>query len=150
ISVVSSGVVVEGFQIQHSGVSSYKDIAALSVIETQDVTIRDNRFINNFFGVYVQLVRHCLIENNTFQSDATTELNAANGIHCWKSAHITIRNNHIQGHRDGIYFEFVTQSLIEGNISENNLRYGLHFMFSHEDTYRNNIFRHNGSGVAVM
>jgi len=31
-----------------------------------------------------------------------------------------------------------------------NLRYGLHFMFSHECEYRDNRFERNGAGVAVM
>jgi nitrous oxidase accessory protein len=30
------------------------------------------------------------------------------------------------------------------------MRYGLHFMFSHNDEYRNNTFINNGAGVAVM
>lgn len=34
--------------------------------------------------------------------------------------------------------------------SEHNLRYGLHFMFSHNDQYHHNWFHHNGAGVAVM
>jgi nitrous oxidase accessory protein len=61
-----------------------------------------------------------------------------------------IENNHITGHRDGIYFEFVTASHIKKNISEKNIRYGLHFMFSHNDHYIENTFRDNGAGVAVM
>ena len=61
-----------------------------------------------------------------------------------------IENNSIQGHRDGIYFEFVTESIIRKNLSEKNVRYGLHFMFSHNDQYLGNIFRNNGAGVAVM
>lgn len=61
-----------------------------------------------------------------------------------------IRNNAITGHRDGIYFEFVTDSRIENNVSTKNVRYGLHFMFSHRDAYINNQFVDNGSGVAVM
>src|SRR5690606_1120057 len=52
--------------------------------------------------------------------------------------------------RDGIYFEFVTNSLIVNNHSEGNIRYGLHFMFSHDDEYRNNAFVNNGAGVSVM
>lgn len=54
------------------------------------------------------------------------------------------------GHRDGIYFEFVTESLIQKNISNNNIRYGLHFMFSNDDSYVGNVFKGNGAGVAVM
>jgi nitrous oxidase accessory protein len=44
----------------------------------------------------------------------------------------------------------VTASLIQGNLSEKNIRYGLHFMFSNDDHYLDNIFRNNGAGVAVM
>ena len=76
--------------------------------------------------------------------------NSGNGIHCWKCDSMRIINNYITGHRDGIYFEFVTNSLIQKNISENNLRYGLHFMFSHNDDYISNVFKRNGSGVSVM
>ena len=35
-------------------------------------------------------------------------------------------------------------------MSERNLRYGLHFMYSDDCRYVGNTFRHNGSGVAVM
>jgi len=31
-----------------------------------------------------------------------------------------------------------------------NVRYGLHYMFSNEDVYENNHFENNGAGVAVM
>jgi nitrous oxidase accessory protein len=58
--------------------------------------------------------------------------------------------NQVSGHRDGIYFEFVTHSVIWRNESHNNIRYGLHFMFSNDDAYIANIFKQNGSGVAVM
>lgn len=78
------------------------------------------------------------------------EIQSGNGIHCWKSDSMYIYNNTVSGQRDGIYFEFVTNSKIEKNVSEKNVRYGLHFMFSHFDSYTNNIFRHNGAGVAVM
>jgi nitrous oxidase accessory protein len=61
-----------------------------------------------------------------------------------------IVGNTISGHRDGIYFEFVTNSVIWRNTSFTNLRYGLHFMFSHNNAYITNIFRENGAGVAVM
>ena len=48
---------------------------------------------------------------------------------------ITIADNRIAGHRDGIYFEFVRDSVDRGNVSERNLRYGLHFMYSDDCRY---------------
>jgi len=61
-----------------------------------------------------------------------------------------IIGNQIMGHRDGIYFEFVTHSTIQNNYSHDNIRYGLHFMFSNDDGYLDNRFKGNGAGVAVM
>ncbi|MDQ6830794.1 MAG: right-handed parallel beta-helix repeat-containing protein, partial [Gemmatimonadota bacterium] len=71
-------------------------------------------------------------------------------IHLWSSRGITIADNRISGHRDGIYFEFVHDSRVERNISEGNLRYGLHFMYSDDCHYVANTFARNESGVAVM
>ena len=59
-----------------------------------------------------------------------------------------IIGNNVTGHRDGIYFEFVTNSVIWRNTSFHNLRYGLHF--SNDNSYITNIFENNGAGVAVM
>ena len=59
-------------------------------------------------------------------------------------------NNSIQKMRDGIYFEFVKHSSVINNKSKLNLRYGLHFMFSNDDKYEDNLFENNGAGVAVM
>jgi len=56
----------------------------------------------------------------------------------------------VSGHRDGFYFEFVRGARVSGNTSSANRRYGLHFMFSDSCTYRRNVFRANGAGVAVM
>ena len=91
-----------------------------------------------------------VIAQNILHSNAKDEISSANGIHCWKSDNLQIIQNTISGHRDGIYFEFVTGTTIEKNNSYNNVRYGLHFMFSSHNLYRSNTFRDNGAGVAVM
>jgi nitrous oxidase accessory protein len=63
---------------------------------------------------------------------------------------VTIEDNRISGHRDGIYLEFAKGSQVRRNVSEGNLRYGLHFMYSDDCSYRGNTFRRNEAGVAVM
>lgn len=85
-----------------------------------------------------------------FIGDAKDEMSSGNGIHAWHCKHLQITKNKVEHHRDGIYFEFVDSSKVERNQSRHNLRYGLHFMFSNDDVYTNNIFEKNGSGVAVM
>src|SRR5690606_34400240 len=130
---------------ENGGYSSYNDIAAIRIIDSRDVIVRNNQLNKTFFGIYSQYSKNCIIADNVIRSNAVTEQSSANGIHCWKSDSMLIENNIISGHRDGIYFEFVTNSLIKNNRSENNVRYGLHFMFSHNDTYTHNTFTNNGA-----
>lgn len=150
ISITSSHVIVRGFRLQNSGVSSIVDYAAIKVYDTRLVVITNNILINCFFGIYLQNSRLCIISHNQLHASAIEEQQSGNGIHAWKSDSLLIRNNQVTGHRDGIYFEFVTQSFIIGNHTFRNLRYGLHFMFSNNDAYAHNVFEQNGAGVAVM
>lgn len=150
ITINANGVVVEGFLFRNAGRSSYNDIAALRIADSRRVIVRNNQFQNSFFGIYSQHATACIITGNKLSSDAKDEISSGNGIHCWKSDSMQISNNYITGHRDGIYFEFVTNSVIKQNNSTKNVRYGLHFMFSNANSYIANRFTDNGAGVAVM
>jgi len=150
ISVHANNVVVRGFEIKNSGTSGILDIAGLKIYNARYVTVSGNKFTNCFFGIYAQQCADCLIENNELTAAKGEKQQSGNGIHCWKCDSMQIIANTIAGHRDGIYFEFVTNSIIWRNTSTHNLRYGLHFMFSNQDTYAMNIFENNGAGVSVM
>ncbi|MBL7867214.1 MAG: nitrous oxide reductase family maturation protein NosD [Flavobacterium lindanitolerans] len=150
ISIKYPGVLVQGFKVINSGVSSIEDFAGIKIYNTRDVIVRNNKLDNTFFGIYSQYGTNCTFENNEIRAYKLEEQQSGNGIHCWKSDSMRIIGNKISGHRDGIYFEFVTRSLIWRNDSQKNLRYGLHFMFSNQDAYVSNIFKNNGAGVAVM
>ncbi len=150
ISVMANGVVVDGFRIIHSGISSLEDLAGIKVYDGKNVVIKNNILDDTFFGIYIQYGINCSIENNRLTSYAEEEQQSGNGIHCWKSDSLRIIGNHVTGHRDGIYFEFVKNSIIWRNTATKNMRYGLHFMFSNDDMYVANIFSNNGSGVSVM
>lgn len=150
VTIRKSGTLVEGILFRNSGRSSYNDIAALRIADCRNVIVRNNQFENSFFGIYSQHATAAVIINNMLRSDAKDEISSGNGIHCWKSDRMFIAGNSITGHRDGIYFEFVTNSTIKQNISTQNVRYGLHFMFSNTNSYLSNTFKDNGAGVAVM
>lgn len=150
LSIKANNVTIDGFKIMNSGISSIEDIAGIKVYNKRNVTVINNILIETFFGVYIQNSSNCTIQNNILRASAKQEQRSGNGIHCWKSDSLKVIGNNIQGHRDGIYFEFVTHTVIWRNHSESNLRYGLHFMFSNNNAYYNNMFKNNGAGVAVM
>lgn len=150
LTVTVPDVAIRGFEIRNSGVSSLNDLAGIRIAGTHGATVEDNTFRNTTFGIYLSKARDCRILGNTVRGKPGNEQDSGNGIHLWSCERVTVGGNRIRDHRDGIYLEFATDCAIERNEVENNLRYGLHFMFSHGNSYRHNSFRHNGAGVAVM
>lgn len=148
--VFADDVLISGMTLKNIGVSYLKDRAAIKLNQVSGAVIEDNYLVNTFFGIYLKNVRNCMIRNNKIRGEAEDEVKAGNAIHAWKSTGIEIINNEVTHHRDGIYLEFVNSSLVKGNMSKNNMRYGLHFMFSNYDIYEDNTFERNGAGVAVM
>lgn len=150
MAIRSDSVKVYGLHFRNSGRSDLNDLAAIKVYKHHSIVIQSNIIENSYFAIYLEGTSQSLIINNYVRGTATSEMSSANGIHCWYCDSLRIFQNTIVSHRDGIYFEFVTNSVVLGNYSRNNIRYGLHFMFSHNDTYTSNVFESNGAGVAVM
>ncbi|HTO36104.1 MAG TPA: nitrous oxide reductase family maturation protein NosD [Flavobacterium sp.] len=143
-------VIIKNVLFSNSGSSSFTDIASLKIKDAKNVRIENCKFENNFFGIHTINSTYISYINNRLTSGKIKGKPSANGIHIWKSKFVTIEDNIIQGHRDGVYLEFVESSTITNNQSIENKRYGLHFMFSHDNVFRNNIFKKNDAGVAVM
>ena len=150
MTITADDVTVRGLTFRNVGASFTQDRAAVKAVGVTGCVIEDNRVEGGFFGIYLARSHRCLIARNVLSARGRTELGSGNGIHLWSSDSVTIESNTVTGFRDGIYFEFVRGSEIRGNTSERNLRYGLHFMYSDGCHYRSNLFRANGSGVAVM
>jgi len=150
ITIKANGVTIKGLQIQNVGTSYLEDRAGIKLDGVSDCVIQDNRLYDCFFGIYLKQSNDTQIINNEIIGEARFEMSSGNAIHLWYCKNISIVGNTVSHHRDGIYLEFVDESIISGNTSTNNLRYGLHFMFSDQDEYTHNVFKANGAGAAVM
>lgn len=150
VTITSSDVLLSGLEIRNSGQLSTLDVAGIKVLSAARVVVEGNRLRDCNFGIYLSNTSDCRISRNDIQGIIKEEQNSGNGIHVWKCARAIVEGNTVTGQRDGIYFEFVSDSEIRYNHSKNNLRYGLHFMFSHQNHYHHNLFQNNGAGVAVM
>lgn len=150
LTVRADSVVIRGLRLRNVGVSFMEDRAAIKVDGGHDCLIENNTVEDAFFAIYLAKSAGCVIRGNEIYAHQTQESQSGNGIHLWYCKSVRIESNHITGHRDGIYFEFVEDTIVRGNLSEGNLRYGLHFMFSDRCKYLDNVFRRNNAGVAVM
>ncbi|WP_422084224.1 nitrous oxide reductase family maturation protein NosD [Ulvibacterium sp.] len=150
ITIVSDNVTVSGFFIINVGTSYTTDYAAVRVVKSENFLIQHLVLEKLFFGIYLEKSNNGKVYHNKIIGDAVDEYNSGNGIQLWYSHHVEVDRNIVQGTRDGIYLEFSDNVTINNNISSDNIRYGLHFMFSNDDIYTNNTFENNGAGVAVM
>lgn len=150
ITIESDSVNITGLLLKNVKVSYINDFAAIKVNGQKHCIISNNQLENTFFGIFLKQSKNCIIRNNQIKGNAKNEMSSGNAIHLWYCKNIQVEENQARNHRDGIYLEFVDNSVVRDNIVENNIRYGLHFMFSDHDEYMGNIFRSNGAGVAVM
>ncbi len=150
IRIVSDNVTIDGLFIINVGTSYTTDYAAIRVVKSANFLIQNVVLEKLFFGIYLEKSNNGRVYHNKIIGDAVDEYNSGNGIQLWYSHNVEVDRNIVQGVRDGIYLEFSDHITINNNESTNNLRYGLHFMFSNDDVYTNNTFERNGAGVAVM
>ena len=150
VRIISDSVHVEGISIVNVGTSYTTDFAAIRVAKSKYFTIKNLNLERLFFGIYLEKAEHGRVIGNTILGDAVEEFSSGNGIQLWYCNNVEVRDNYVEQVRDGIYLEFSDQIQIVNNTSVNNVRYGLHFMFSNDDVYQGNIFENNGAGVAVM
>jgi len=150
LTITASHVTVRGFDVEHGGTGNLTDVAGIKVANAHHVTLEQNRISDCSFGIHLSKTQDAVIRNNEIHGSPARNESNGNGIHAWSCERIEIANNRVTGHRDGIYLEFTTDSAIARNVVEASPRYGLHFMFSHRNVYRENSFLRNGAGVAVM
>jgi nitrous oxidase accessory protein len=151
VSFRADYITLKGFKIINSGEDEIKNIGAIRLYDSHFSTIENNVFENNYFGIFIQRGYRCLIQNNKITTKrGKSQEGIGDGIHAWVSEELWIKNNYLEGNKDGIYLEKVVKSFVYHNYSKKNLRYGLHFMFSNDNVYRDNTFDDNNAGVAVM
>ena len=150
IKITADNVTLDGLFIINVGVSYTQDYAAVRVEKCKNFLIQNLVLEKLFFGIYLEKAKDGRVYHNKIIGDAEEEYNSGNGIQLWHSQNIEVDQNIVTHVRDGIYLEFSNFCKITNNISSDNIRYGLHFMFSNDDLYENNTFQNNGAGVAVM
>ncbi len=150
VRVRSASVLIEGFDIDGlSGGDLGRDSAGVHVA-AEHVTVRDCRIRNTVFGVYLReandaTVDHCVIRGIPGKDPGEK----GSGIHVWNTTGFRLIRNDIADVRDGFYIQSSSHGFIAAN-SARDLRYGLHYMFSDDNTFEDNTFANGAAGTALM
>ncbi len=109
LTITGRDIVVKNIHFVNAGYSSMNDFAAIKIIDATNILVEGNKFDNTSFAIHISNSLHSTVKNNVIKGTNKSEHSSGNGIHLWKCQHMTIDGNTISNHRDGIYFEFVTE-----------------------------------------
>lgn len=149
ITLMEDGITVENITITNSGTDLAHDYAGIKVLSNHN-KILHTTIEDSLHGIYLERSNdNELIGNTIYGNDKLNASRRGNGIHLFHSSDNLLKDNTIDGARDGIYFSFADHTQISGN-QISNTRYGIHYMYSHyNDFYRNDVFENTG-GAAIM
>jgi len=150
VRVRAADVTVEGFDIDgRRGGDLGKDTSGIHVFAPR-VTIRDCHVRDALFGIYLRESDDAVVEGSSVTGIPDRPPGEiGSGIHVWNSQRFRLTGNQIVGTRDGMYIQSSSHGVVRHNRARE-LRYGLHYMFSDDNTFEDNSFETGAAGTALM
>jgi len=150
VRVRADGVTLEGLTIDGLGGGDLAEDPSGIHVAARRVTIRACRIGNTLFGIYLReadgaTVAGCIVRG--IPGKAAGE--KGSGIHVWNTQGFTLTDNDIVDVRDGFYIQSSSKGTILRNVARD-LRYGLHYMFSDDNRFEDNVFENGAAGTALM
>jgi len=150
VRVRAKGVRLEGFDIDgRGGGDLMRDTAGVHVAAPR-AAVRDCRIRGTLFGVYLREAPGSSVERCTIRGIPGRDPGEkGSGIHVWNTDGFVLADNTIEQVRDGFYIQSSPHGRIRGNVARN-LRYGVHYMFSDDNVFEDNLFENGAAGAALM
>ena len=151
IRVTAPDVVIRGITLRNSGDSLETEDSGIFVTDQGDrALIEGNHFEDNLIGVNLKGPDDAVVRKNIIVGSQFHRMNdRGNGVYLWNSPGSRIEENDIRYGRDGI---FVTTS--HHNTFRNNrfrdMRFAIHYMYTHDSLIAGNVSLRNHSAWALM
>ncbi|MBP2243229.1 nitrous oxidase accessory protein [Cytobacillus eiseniae] len=151
VSIRSPYVTIRNLTVTNSSLdrNSSEEYAAIKVYTDHNVI--DSVIIKHFFhGIYLSQAHFNTVQNSEITGLGKGQIaNQGNGLHVYYANDNILKNNVIEGTRDGMFFDYANRNQMNNNrISET--RYGLHYMYSDHNAFEGNTFTFNTGGAAIM
>jgi nitrous oxidase accessory protein len=150
IRVSADDVIVEGFDIDGERAGDLGRDTSGIYISGRRVTVRNCHIANALFGIYLHEAHGAVVDGCTIRGIPGKDPGEkGSGIHVWNTDGFLLVRNRIDGARDGFYIQSSPHGVVRGN-SAVNLRYGLHYMYSDDNVFEDNLFENSDAGSAIM
>ncbi len=151
ITVTGDDVVLTGLHITGSGEDNQAIDSGIKVVKGADRTrIEGNRLTDNMHGVDVHGGLDTLVIGNTVEGRQNHRMNErGNGFYVWNAPGTVIEGNSVRWGRDGIFSNASKKGTYSNNTFRD-LRFAVHYMYTHDSTVSGNISIGNHLGFAIM
>jgi len=147
IRITAPDVTVKALVIRNTGISLDRENAGITVLAPR-ATIEDNVLENVLFGVYLKGSPDSVIRGNRIGGKALAVQRRGDGIRIWQSDGTRIEDNVVHDSRDTVMW-FSRDVVLRRNRVTGG-RYGLHFMYSDDNTIEDNHLEGNSVGAFLM
>ena len=151
ITVQAADVRISGLTIINSGASLATEDSGIFVSpEGVGAMIENNTLRDNLIGVYLKGPSTARVRNNLIEGRRDLRRNErGNGVHLWNTPGSVVEHNTIRYGRDGIFVTTSRNNRFHANHFED-LRFAIHYMYTHDSEVSANFSTGNNSGYALM
>lgn len=151
VTVTAPEVEIRGMEITGSGLDVPAMDSAILVQESAPrADIRGNHLVDNLFGVYLHGAAGSIVEDNVITGRKDLRLaEAGNGVSIWNAPDAKVIGNTISHGRDGIFVKVSKHNTFENN-TFSDLRFAIHYMYTHDSRIVGNRSRGNHVAWAIM
>ena len=151
IKISAPDVLIKNLIIQYSGNDLDTEDSAVFITDKGDrARIESNHLENNLIGVYLKGPESAIVSDNVIIGSQFHRMNdRGNGVYLWETPGSVIKNNDIRYGRDGIFVNTSRNNFFRGNVFRD-LRFAVHYMYTHDSEVTDNLSINNHVGFALM
>lgn len=151
ITITSPDVTLQGFAVTGSGAMNQQLDAGVKILKGADRAVIENLLLqDNMHGIDVHGGRDVRVANNEIIGRQNARMNErGNGIYIWNSPGTVVEGNSVRFGRDGIFSNTSRKGIYRNNLFRD-LRFAVHYMYTHDSEVSGNISIGNHLGFAIM
>lgn len=151
VKVTGEDVVIRGLTLTGSGDSHQEiDSGVLMTREARRVLVEDNRIEGNLYGVDIHGARDSILRGNIIIGRQDRRMNdRGNGVYVWNAPGAVVEGNDVRYGRDGIFTNSSRKNIFRNNTFRD-LRFAVHYMYTHDSEVTGNVSIGNHLGYAIM
>lgn len=151
ITIAAPDVVLEGFTVTGSGGVNADLDAGVKILKGADRALVTGLYLtDNMHGIDIHGGHDVRVAGNVIEGRQNPRMNErGNAIYVWNSPGALVEGNDIRWGRDGIFSNASKDSTYRGNLFRD-LRFAVHFMYTHRTEVIDNVSIGNHLGFAIM